>query len=60
MLERPGECKKHPIHPMLVAVPIGLWIFALLCDAARAWGGEPVWSMIRTYCVAAGIDLGEL
>ncbi|HZE60970.1 MAG TPA: DUF2231 domain-containing protein [Burkholderiales bacterium] len=23
---------QHPIHPMLVAIPIGLWIFSLICD----------------------------
>ena len=22
----------HPVHPMLVPIPIGLWIFSLICD----------------------------
>jgi uncharacterized membrane protein len=25
----PASIKKHPVHPMLVALPIGLWVFAL-------------------------------
>jgi uncharacterized membrane protein len=51
----PASIKKHPVHPMLVAVPIGLWVFALVCDAARAAGGDPAWQTVGTYCVAAGI-----
>jgi uncharacterized membrane protein len=51
----PASIKKHPVHPMLVAVPIGLWVFALVCDAARAAGGNPTWQTVGTYCVAAGI-----
>jgi uncharacterized membrane protein len=35
----PASIKKHPIHPMLVALPIGLWIFALACDVVHAAGG---------------------
>ena len=51
----PASIKKHPIHPMLVALPIGLWIFALVCDAVFAAGGAASWRSVATYCVAAGI-----
>lgn len=51
----PASVKKHPIHPMLVALPIGLWIFALVCDVVRAAGGGANWAIVGTYCVAAGI-----
>jgi uncharacterized membrane protein len=51
----PASIKKHPIHPMLVALPIGLWIFALVCDVVRAAGGGSSWRTVATYCVAAGI-----
>lgn len=40
---------------MLVALPIGLWIFALACDVVRAAGGPAHWATVATYCVAAGI-----
>ena len=51
----PASIKKHPIHPMLVALPIGLWIFALVCDVVRAASGAANWGSVAMYCVAAGI-----
>jgi uncharacterized membrane protein len=51
----PASIKKHPIHPMLVALPIGLWVFALICDVMRAAGGNSAWQTVATYCIAAGI-----
>ncbi len=51
----PASIKKHPVHPMLVAFPIGLWVFALVCDVMRAAGGNSAWQMVATYCIAAGI-----
>jgi len=51
----PASIKKHPIHPMLVAFPIGLWVFALVCDVARAAGGNTVWQTVAIYCIAGGI-----
>jgi len=40
---------------MLVGVPIGLWIFALVCDVVHAASGNEVWQTIAIYCVAGGI-----
>jgi len=51
----PASIKKHPIHPMLVALPIGLWVVALVCDVVRAAGGSANWGTVAMYCVAAGI-----
>ena len=51
----PASIKKHPMHPILIALPIGLWIFALVCDLVRAAGGAANWGTVATYCVAAGI-----
>lgn len=36
----------HPLHPMLVPIPIGLWIFSLICGLfslrrTRARTGKP-------------------
>jgi len=28
----PARIKGHPIHVMLVAYPIGLWTFSVICD----------------------------
>ena len=51
----PASIKKHPVHPMLVGFPIGLWVFALVCDVMRAVGGNPVWQTVAIYCIATGI-----
>lgn len=51
----PASIKKHPLHPMLVALPIGLWVFALVCDIVAAAGGTAIWSAVARYCVAGGI-----
>ena len=51
----PASIKKHPLHPMLVAFPIGLWVFALICDMMRAAGGNSEWQTVAMYCIAGGI-----
>jgi uncharacterized membrane protein len=30
-MRTPASLAKHPIHPMLVVSPIGLWSFSLIC-----------------------------
>jgi uncharacterized membrane protein len=45
----------HPLHPILVAIPIGLWIFSLVCDIVHALGGRPVWSDVAFYTMAGGL-----
>ena len=52
----PASIAKHPIHPMLVPFPIGLWIFSLICDLVYAfdWGG-PLWKDIAFISMAGGI-----
>ena len=54
-MSSPASIKNHPIHPMLVALPIGLWVFALVCDVAYAMGVAGRWSTVGFYCIAAGI-----
>jgi uncharacterized membrane protein len=51
----PASIKKHPVHPMLVALPIGLWVFALVCDLVRTAGGNSVWQAVALYCIGGGI-----
>jgi uncharacterized membrane protein len=54
-MSSPASIKDHPIHPVLVAFPIGLWVFALVCDGVRLAGGGPAWSTVALYCIAGGI-----
>lgn len=50
-----ASIKNHPIHPMLVAFPLGLWGFALICDIARSSGGAAAWATAARYSIAGGI-----
>lgn len=54
-MSSPASIKKHPLHPMLVASPIGLWVFALVCDIVNVASGNGVWQTVATYCVGGGI-----
>jgi uncharacterized membrane protein len=51
----PASIKKHPIHPILVALPIGLWTFALVCDFAKVLGVDGPWATLSVYSIAGGI-----
>lgn len=33
----------HPIHPMLVTLPIGLWVFSLVSDIIGLMTARPDW-----------------
>ena len=52
----PASIKGHPLHPMLITIPIGLWIFSLASDIihlGRLAAGP--WAEIAFYSMAAGI-----
>src|SRR6185369_6366864 len=55
-MHTPAQVAKHPIHPMLVPIPIGLWIFSLVCDLvfAAGWGGE-VWKTVAFYTMGGAL-----
>jgi len=41
---------------MLVAIPIGLWIFSLVCDLVPAFGGTSEnWAIVARYTMVGGI-----
>lgn len=52
----PASIGGHPIHPMLIPFPIGLWIFSLIADLIYLWRGNPIWrDWIAFYALLAGI-----
>ena len=53
--QHPGHVAKHPIHPMLVPLPIGLWVFSFVADVIflMGWGG-PVWNDVAFYTMIGG------
>jgi uncharacterized membrane protein len=45
----------HPIHPMLVSIPIGLFVFSLVADIAARLGWGEAWPAVALYCMGGGI-----
>ncbi|HJR54773.1 MAG TPA: DUF2231 domain-containing protein [Gemmatimonadota bacterium] len=37
----PARVFDHPIHPLLVALPIALWVFSFVCDLIYRFRPEP-------------------
>jgi uncharacterized membrane protein len=55
-MRTPASIAAHPIHPMLVPLPIGLWIFSLVCDLFHAGGStNPTWTTVALYTMGGGI-----
>ena len=55
-MRTPASIAGHPIHPMLVPIPIGLWIFSLVCDLIAAGGSaNPAWQTVALYTMGGGI-----
>ena len=54
-MQTPASIYKHPVHPMLVVFPIGLWIFSLACDLIRLAGAAAdAWSIVALYTMVGG------
>src|SRR5437763_168371 len=49
----------HPLHPMLVVFPIGLWVFSFVADLIYLNGSNSTWSAIAYYAMIGGV-LGAL
>ena len=49
----------HPIHPMLIVLPLGLFICAVVFDALYVWRGSPIFAGVGFWNIAGGV-LGGL
>jgi uncharacterized membrane protein len=45
----------HPLHPMLVTLPIGLWVFSLVCDFVFVSNGDTRWETTAYFTLGGGI-----
>jgi uncharacterized membrane protein len=45
----------HPLHPMLVVFPIGLWVFSFAADLIYVSTHNTTWVAIAYYAIAGGI-----
>jgi uncharacterized membrane protein len=59
MMETPASIARHPLHPMLVGLPIALWFFSLVCDvivyASNVEEIEILWFTLGYYTLAVGL-----
>jgi len=54
-METPASIFKHPVQPMLVVLPVGLWVFSLFCDLLYLGGAEAeIWSRLALYTMVGG------
>jgi len=55
-MSSPASIRKHPIHPMLIVFPIGLWVFSLICDLIYHAGAQNIfWKDVAFYTMMGGI-----
>lgn len=55
-MRTPASIARHPIHPMLIPIPIGLWLFSFACDLLFAFGsGVSLWYTLAFYTMIGGL-----
>lgn len=54
-MRTPASIAGHPVHPMLITVPVGLFIFSLVCDLAALLSTSPeTWQTVAFYSMVGG------
>src|SRR5690348_15416144 len=59
-LQPTAQVARHPIHPMLVSVPIVCFIGALLTDITYAVSAEIMWADFSAWFLVVGVIIGIL
>lgn len=55
-MRTPAQIAGHPIHPMLVALPIGMWVFSLVADLIALGSATPdAWHAAAFYTMVGGL-----
>ena len=54
-MNTPASIGNHPIHPMLVVFPIGLWMFSFISDLIFLLGKNLLWNQIAFYAMLGGL-----
>jgi len=57
-MESRAKLLGHPIHQMLIVFPLGLLAMALIFDGVHLVTGNPYWSEIAYWMIAAGVVSG--
>jgi uncharacterized membrane protein len=54
-MRTPASILSHPIHPMLVMFPVGLFLFSFFCDLTSRFAADPSpWVLVAFYTLAGG------
>ncbi|HYD34433.1 MAG TPA: DUF2231 domain-containing protein [Methylophilaceae bacterium] len=54
-MRTPASIGSHPIHPMLITIPVGLLIFSLICDLIALFAENPdVWLVVAFFTMVGG------
>ena len=59
-MESRAKLLGHPIHPMLVVLPLGLFISAVVFDAFYLWLGSSTFATVSYWNIAGGVIGGLL
>jgi uncharacterized membrane protein len=59
-MESRAKLAGHPIHPMLIVLPLGLFIAAVVFDAVYLWKGFIGFALVAFWNIAGGIVGGLL
>jgi len=59
-MESRAKLLGHPIHPMLIVLPLGLFIAAVVFDALYLWRGTPAFAAVSYWNIAGGVVGGLL
>jgi len=55
-MKTPASIGEHPLHPMFITIPVGLWVFSLVCDGISFVVQDPgIWHLVAFYCIAGGL-----
>jgi uncharacterized membrane protein len=59
-MESRAKLLGHPVHPMLIVLPLGLFIAAVVFDVLYLWRGTPTFATVAYWNIAGGIIGGLL
>ena len=57
-MRTPASIAGHPVHPMLITVPVGLFIFSLVCDLAALLSASGWLGGSMVYRHGVGVNAG--
>lgn len=60
-MESRAKLLGHALHPMLIVVPLGMFITAVVFDGVHYFGGrDPQWAVVSYWMIVAGLVGGVL